>query len=230
MDEYMIYLLQSGRVMEEEKRHITSAIKYPCFYSSYDELKPFQERETVVPIGSVEFVKKYCLLNNITLPDNISYPSELKAFLNRKVWSGIYGDVKPEQFCKPKNTKCFTGGIKKDLEEQVKDSEPVWISDKVYFSSEWRFYILNKKILGYSRYDSGDNEQQPNIKAVEEMISLYLSSPVGYCLDVGWVDGKTTLVEANDGWSLGYYHWGNMKGEDYIKLITARWLEIVGNK
>jgi hypothetical protein len=62
------------------------------------------------------------------------------------------------------------------------------------------------------------------------MISLYLSSPVGYCLDVGVVDGKATLVEANDGWSLGYYRWGNMKGEDYIKLITARWLEIVKNK
>ena len=226
----MIYLLQSGKIMEEEKRHITSAIKYPYFFLSYDKLKSIEDKENTIPVGSVEFVKKYCLLNDITLPDNISYPSELKEFLNREVWSGTYNEVKMEQFCKPKNTKSFTGGIRADIEEQVKDNEPVWISDKVCFSSEWRFYILNKKILGYSRYDSGDNEQQPNVKAVEEMISLYLSSPVGYCLDVGVVDGKTTLVEANDGWSLGYYRWGNMKGEDYIKLITARWLEIVRNK
>jgi hypothetical protein len=224
----MKYLLQAGRVMEEEKRHITSNIKYPTFHLSYNELKPIQNSKQVVPVGSVEFVKKYCLLNDITLPDNISYPDELTRFLNRDVWSGVYGEVKENQFCKPKNTKCFTGGIKKDIEEVVSPEEPVWISDKVSFSSEWRFYILNKKILGYSRYDSGDNEAQPNVKMVEEMISLYLSSPVGYSIDVGWVDGKTTLVEVNDGWSLGYYRWGNMKGEDYIKLITERWKEIVG--
>jgi len=226
----MNYLLQSGRVMEEEKRHITSAIKYPYFSSSYDELKLFQNSELVVPVGSVEFVKKYCLLNDITLPDNISYPSELKGFLNRNVWSGVYGEVKENQFCKPKNTKSFTGGIRADIEEVVNPEQPVWISDKVCFSSEWRFYILNEKILGYSRYDSGDDKAQPNVKTVEEMINVYLSSPVGYSIDIGYVDGKTTLVEANDGWSLGFYRWGNMKGEDYIKLITARWLEIVRNK
>lgn len=224
----MKYLLQAGRVMEEEKRHITSAVKYPYFFSSYNELKPIQNSKQVVPVGSVEFVKKHCSLNDITLPDNISYPTELKGFLNRDVWSGVYGDVKENEFCKPKNTKSFTGGIKKDIEEVVSPEEPVWISNKVSFSSEWRFYILNKKILGYSRYDSGDSEEQPNVKMVEEMVSLYLSSPVGYSIDVGPVDGKTTFIEANDGWSLGYYRWGNMKGEDYIKLITERWKEIVG--
>lgn len=226
----MKYLLQSGRVMEEEKRHITSAIKYSYFFSSYDELKRSQERETVVPIGSVEFVKKYCLLNDITLPDNISYPSELKGFLNRKIWSGVYGDVKPDQFCKPKSTKIFTGNIKKNTEEQVKDSEPVWTSDPINITSEWRVYVLNKQIVGYSRYDSGDNEEHPDLELVKKMVECYDNSPVGYCLDVGVVDGKTTLVEANDGWSLGYYRWGNMKGDDYVKLITARWLEIVRNK
>ena len=227
----MKYLLQQETgVMYEEKFMIKSSPSYSHFFLSYEQIKPVEDKENIIPVGSVEFVKKYCLLNDIVLPDNISYPSELKGFLNREVWSGTYNEVKMDQFCKPKNTKSFTGGIRADIEEKVKDNEPVWISDKVCFSSEWRFYILNKKILGYSRYDSGDNEQQPNVKAVEEMISLYLSSPVGYSLDVGVVDGKTTLVEANDGWSLGYYRWGNMKGEDYIKLITARWLEIVRNK
>ena len=231
----MKYLLQTGRVMEEEKRHITSNIKYSYFLRSYDDLllsynalKSTQNTELIVPIGSVEFVKRYCSLNDITLPDNISYPTELTRFLNRDVWSGVYGEVKENEFCKPKNTKSFTGGIRRDIEEVVNPEEPVWISDKVSFYAEWRFYILNKKILGYSRYDSGDNEAQPNVKTVEEMISLYLSSPVGYSIDVGYVDGKTTLVEVNDGWSLGYYRWGNMKGEDYIKLITERWKEILG--
>lgn len=224
----MEYLLQTGRVMEEEKRLITSNIKNTTFHLSYDDLKPVQNSDQVVPVGSVEFITKYCSLNDITLPDNISYPPELTRFLNRNVWSGVYGEVKENQFCKPKNTKSFTGGVRRDIEELVSPEEPVWISDKVSFYAEWRFYILNKKILGYSRYDSGDNEAQPNVKMVEEMISLYLSSPVGYSIDVGYlVDGKTTLVEVNDGWSLGYYRWGNMKGEDYVKLITERWKEII---
>ena len=223
----MKYLLQSGRVMEEEKRLITSAIKYPYFQSSYNDLKPFENTSNIVPVGSVEFVKKYCLLNDITLPDNISYPSELKHFLRRDVWSGTYCEVKPDQFCKPKNTKSFTGGVRRNIEEVVNPEEPVWISNAVSISSEWRFYIFNKKIVGYSRYDSGDSEEQPNIKLVEENISVYLSQPIGYSIDVGIVNGITTLIEVNDGWSLGYYRWGNMKGDDYIKLITERWKEIV---
>ncbi len=227
----MKYLLQlATEVMKDEKFVIKSSPSYSYFFLSYEQLKQVENKHNIVPIGTVEFVKKYCQLNNIVLPENISYPENLKSFFGRSICSGVYGDVKSDQFCKPKSTKIFTGNIKKNIEEQVKDSEPVWISDPINITSEWRVYVLNKQILGYSRYDSGDNEEYPDLELVKKMIECYDNSPVAYCLDVGIVDGKTILVEANDGWSLGFYRWGNMKGDDYIKLITARWLEIVRNK
>ena len=113
--------------MMDEKSMIKNKISpsYCYFFLSYDELKQVDDKENTIPVGTVEFVKKYCQHNNITLPENISYPEPLKGFFGRNIWSGIYGDVKPDQFCKPKSTKVFTGGIKKDIEEQVKDDEPV---------------------------------------------------------------------------------------------------------
>jgi hypothetical protein len=225
------YLLQQETgVMYEEKFMIKSSPSYSHFFLSYEQLKPVEDKENIIPVGTVEFVKKYCEQNNIILPENISYPEQLMGFFGRNIWSGVYGDVKPDQFCKPKSTKVFTGGIKKDIEEPVKHSEHVWISDPVNITSEWRVYVLNKQILGYSRYDTGDNEEQPDLELAKKMVECYNGSPVGYCLDVGVVDGKTILVEANDGWSLGYYRWGDMCPDDYIKLISARWLEIVRNK
>ena len=222
------YLLQAEpTIMYDEKFMIKSSLSYSFFYCSHEQLKQFEDKKNIIPVGSVEFVKKYSQLNNIELPENISYPTELRDFFGRNIWSGIFADVKGQQFCKPKTTKAFTGGIKKDIVEQVNIDEPVWISDPVQFTSEWRVYVLNKTILGYSRYDTGDNEEQVDLEVAKQMVECYNGSPVGYCLDLGIVDGKTILVEANDGWSLGYYRWGDMCPDDYIKLITSRWMEIL---
>jgi hypothetical protein len=40
--------------------------------------------------------------------------------------------------------------------------------------------------------------------------------------------GKWSLVEANDGLSLGYYRGGTMTIRNYMQLITARWNQIIG--
>lgn len=60
------------------------------------------------------------------------------------------------------------------------------------------------------------------------MVEAYVDQPVGYSIDVGYIDNKEELIEVNDGWSLGFYQWGTLKPEGYVKLITDRWLEIVG--
>jgi hypothetical protein len=51
--------------------------------------------------------------------------------------------------------------------------------------------------------------------------------PAGMSLDFGVTDkGETILVEANDGWALGYYPWGNLTPSGYANLIVERWMEI----
>jgi hypothetical protein len=61
-------------------------------------------------------------------------------------------------------------------------------------------------------------------------VSSYSQAPAGYAIDIGATPVGPCLVEANDGWALGYYRWGNMKPRDYVQLITERWLQIVRNK
>lgn len=223
----MRYLSQSGDYMRKEKSAIVRT-ELPCVASWYDELSNLEE-DDYIPVGTVEFVKEYCRIKNITLPNNISYPIELVNFLNRSIWQSSYAMVKDYQFVKPRNTKVFTGAIKKDITETVDDDEPVWASDPVAFTAEFRFYIIDKEIVGYSRYDDGDGDDgiKPNVNTVKQMVAEYTESPIGYSIDVGIVYDKTVLVEVNDGWSLGLYPWGTMTNDKYVELITKRWCEII---
>lgn len=220
----MRYLLQSGDYMRTEKLAV-SRTTLPRIACSYDELSNL-EGDDYIPVGTVEYVNEYCRIKNITPPTNISYPVELVKFLNRSVWQSSYSFAKEYEFVKPRNTKVFTGAVKKDIEETVKDDEPVWISDPMTFTAEFRFYIIENHVAGYSRYDDGDDNIQPDIDSVKQMIAVYTESPIGYTLDVGPVDNKTVLIEVNDGWSLGLYPWGTMTNDKYVELITKRWCEI----
>jgi len=227
----MIYLLQYGDFLRKEKMSITitdNLMWYPC---SFENLKTFTffSGEVCIPIGTVEFVKEYCAIRNITLPNNISYPIELVGYLGRSIWSSDYASVKSNLFVKPKHTKVFTGAIKRDITEIVPDNEPVWVADPVVFTSEYRYYVIDKEIAGYSRYDDGDdavNEDQMS-NVVKQMIDKYISAPIGYSIDIGIVDGNPVLIEVNDGWSLGLYLWGTMTNVKYVELVTKRWIEIV---
>ena len=50
------------------------------------------------------------------------------------------------------------------------------------------------------------------------------TAPAGYGIDFGITDdGKTLLVEVNDGHSLGNY---NLRPVEYAKLLEARWDEL----
>lgn len=222
----MRYLLQLDPDVMREEKSIVRALDRLHSFVRYEELTTIEDKTSVVPVGSVEFVERYASLNGISLPEDISYPQELLDFLGRRVWSSTYADVRVGQFCKPKRTKVFTGCIKSN-EDLIGPDTKVWVSDPVSFTSEWRFYVLGQQVLGSSRYDDGDNEETPDVGVVKSMVQQFARAPIGYCLDVGLVDGKTVLVEANDGWALGYYRWGDMQPRDYVRLITERWMEIV---
>lgn len=224
----MIYLLQHGDYLRKEKFAVTRTDlhRVVCQYENLSTL----DGDEYVPVGTVEFVKEYCRIKNITLPDNISYPVELVNFLSRSIWQSSYSLVQDHQFVKPRSTKVFAGAIKRDITETVSDDEPVWVSDPTAFTAEFRFYIIDREIAGYSRYDDGDDDDvKPNVNTVRQMIAEYGSAPIGYSIDVGLVYDKTVLIEVNDGWALGFYPWGTMTRDKYVELITQRWAEIRQN-
>lgn len=222
----MLYLLQSGGYMQKEKNAFRMC---DCKIEniSYDSLSTMTSHN-YIPIGTVEYVEKYCQLNGITLPKNISYPTELCAYLKRQIHQSQFQYAKDNEFVKPIKTKVFTGGIKRELSEPVSDTEPVWISEPIDFLTEFRYYVIDRAIVGYSQYNDGEDTTEPDISIVRDMVNDYKDSPIAYSIDVGVSGGDTVLIEVNDGWSLELYPWGTMTNEKYAELITRRWKQIIG--
>lgn len=222
----MKYLLQQGDYLSKEKRSIINE-GLPYTVCAFGKLHTLESKD-FVPVGSVEFVRKYCDINLISLPANISYPEELRPYLGRNIRKGFFQEALDTEFVKPVDTKIFTGNIKQQLCESVKNDELVWISDPIQLSLEFRYYLIDTKIVGYSRYDDGDDSDiEPDNSLVEQMVADYISQPVAYTIDVGISEGKTVLIEVNDAWAIGYYPWGTMTVKNYVDLITRRWQQII---
>lgn len=187
------------------------------------------------PVGSVEFVAAWADLVGATLPAHMTYPECLRRyeFMRRELREGRFSDAVWLEFVKPRHrVKEFTGALVYDLEpgEQIAAETEVWISEPVVFRSEWRFYILAGRIVGAGRYDDGEEDAiEPHLAIVElavEEMKAAGEAPEGYALDFGVLDdGRTALVEANDGWALGYYK-GTCSQRDYASLLWSRWVEI----
>ena len=97
----------------------------------------------------------------------------------------------------------------------------VW--EYVLFDSEWRVFVVNGEILGLSHYQ-GDCFVFPDSETIRSSVRQFRSAPAGYGIDFGVLsDGRTVLVEANDGYSLGSY---SLNSVDYTRLLEARWVEL----
>jgi hypothetical protein len=177
------------------------------------------------PIGSVEWTRAYAAGLGITLPELETYPAELWSWLGRKIRRGVFADAAPDEFVKPALCKAFTGALRRDVEcaGLIAPGEPCWICEPVAFVAEWRCYILRGQVATWAQYGEGD-DAEPDMAQVEEMLAV-CPGPAGWALDVGRLaDGRQVLVEANDGWALGFY-----KGADpvaYLAVIAARWEEM----
>jgi hypothetical protein len=225
MQQYQ-FLLQAGQAMSDEKILIAaSGARYG--YVQYADLCKGHLLHEVIPVGSVEFVRRYAEVNDIALPEIQTYPPQLEQYLGRRVWACKYSEVPAGVFCKPLSVKRFTGGIRRDIAEAVNPDEPVLAAEALAFEAEFRFYIHDSRAVGSSRYDDGDVPAEPDGSAVSNMIAAFDGAPIAYALDVGLVQGRTILVEVNDAWSLGYYRWGNMTPRAYMDMIAARWIQIV---
>jgi hypothetical protein len=202
----------------------------------------------VLPVGSVEFLREAMRVAGITEPDNFSYPGPLIPLLRREVESRRAGSVLGHWFIKPKQTKAFTGFVydtmrspeaydEHDREQyeafmELDADVPVWVAEPVQFLSEWRYYVHRGEVLGSARYDphGEDDAPRPDQAVLED--ALQRMQPVGlaaFALDLGVLStGETALVEVNDAWALGYYAGGDLHRGDYLKMLMARWDQIVG--
>jgi len=166
-----------------------------------------------------------------------TYPNELKQFLGRDVQKVKLAEVyekafaKEQFFVKPVLPKLFPATVVKSHDDvitflNIDESKDAYISDLVEFKTEWRSYIHKGKIEGLHFY-YGDWKIRPEIDIIQKMIKEFKNAPVSYTLDVGIINGKTCLVEANDFYAIGNY---GLDFATYTTMLIDRWNELKRTK
>ena len=204
-----------------------------CFRDR-DKLRESEKQDVVV--GYVDTVRERLYDFGLITPD-IDYPDELRKYLGRKIWKAKMNEVSddPEKwpvFVKPLEDKQFTGVVVHSPKDLIGCgiigvNQDVYCSEVVDFAAEWRCFVRYGRILSVRPY-KGDWRKQYDYKVIESAIKDFSSAPAGYSADFGITrDGRTLLIEINDGYSLGCY---GLFYIDYAKLLSARWAELTNTK
>ena len=163
------------------------------------------------------------------------YPPELAEFRGRMIRQIKLKDIRKEKlpvFIKPVEEKTAPGIVVntwKDLEDykQLDPDTDIYCSEVVNFVSEWRCFITYGKIIDI-RFYYGDPVTECDRNVIEAAVKAYSGMPAGCALDFGVTDnGRTLLIEVNDGFSLGTY---GLEETLYAKLLSARWAELNGTE
>jgi hypothetical protein len=239
-----VYIKRAGGEIASEACYAAwkgfSAKAYPLDFFEWDELTGRHlplERSTLVVGGTVAVQRALGQLG-VAVPPPLNIPKPLVAFAGRRVWVTTLGEVRSRVtgstepvFVKPlAETKAFAGLVvasAADLDRvrHFDDSLPVQAAVPVAFASEWRYFVLRGKVVGTAHY-KGDCFTHPDAGTVRRAVADYVAAPEGYGLDFGvTADGRTLLVEANDGYALGPY---GLDPVIFAELLEARWCEIVG--
>lgn len=123
---------------------------------------------------------------------------------------------------KPPNDKSFPARVYPDGSglpgpDTVDDDTPVLVSDIVTFTAEYRLFVLDGEIVTGSRYavrgalDVVPLKDDAHHGEVLDFTSQLFTSPGvpplpgAVVVDVGTVDGRWAVVEANAAWASGHY-------------------------
>lgn len=201
-------------------------------FSNNKELRESNPEDVVV--GYVGTVRGRLRDFGITTPD-IDYPDELTKYLGRKIWKSQINTVNnnPELwpvFVKPIEDKKFTGVVVRSAKDLIGcgscyENAECLCSEIVSFVAEWRVFVRYGRIIDVRPY-KGDWRVHFDPGVIENAVKEFKTAPKGYAIDFGLTDdGRTLLVEVNDGYALGSY---GLFYPDYAKLLSARWAELTG--
>jgi hypothetical protein len=189
--------------------------------------------------GSVEAVRETLVRANRPAPPHLDLPEALTPWFGRTVRHARLGEIRAlvdspsfePCHLKPLNRhKLFNGTVVRAFRDliptaSILDSVEVLVQGIVEFVSEWRAYILRGEIIHVGRY-RGDPLLFPDARTMSEALKAFVDRPIAMAMDWGvTADGRTLLVEVNDGYSLGNYGLG---GPEYTAMIEARWRELMG--
>lgn len=188
-----------------------------------------------IVVAFIEDTNKYLERLGIGPKIALNIPTELEKYTGREIrymtMCEFMNDNQIPIFVKPaRRSKEFQAGVltkqesKKMFFHEHPDDTPVLVSEVVDFISEYRGYVIDGELKGIKHY-LGDFRIFPNMEIVDSAISDYKTQPAGYSIDFGVTnDGKTLLIECNDGFSLGNY---GLNDVTYSTLLAKRWLELM---
>lgn len=201
-------------------------------YLSQDTLNGVKRTDIVVGgVGSCHFAMSRL---GVEAPV-INYPGSLQRYLGRGIWHSTINQIRNNEsswpvFVKSAADKRLTGkviGETADLVGLVADEADIEVicSTPVRFCAEWRAFVRYGEILDVRPY-RGNWRCCYDPKVIEGAVAVYEDAPAGYGIDFGLTeDGRTLLVEVNDGYALGSY---GLQHNLYAQLLSARWAELMG--
>jgi hypothetical protein len=195
-----------------------------------------------VVVGDLQSVNYMLKKLEVPIP-NMYIPEGLEEFAGRKIEQCTVGDVlvkcnsqNIKMFMKPVTTKEFPAQVVEPNsclitfpEQNLGSSLNCWCSDIVNFVSEYRVFMKNAEPLGCHIY-LGDWKKQLDWSVIDKAVDILKpkQTPSGWSLDWGVTDdGRTLLIEANDGFSLGHYGFDCI---EYSQLLHRRWNELVNGR
>lgn len=195
-----------------------------------------------VVVGGMGTVRAALEQAGIRPPSHDSAPTALHPFLGRESWRTTPREVRDAGrfpvFVKPyEQAKAFTGQVVTDAAALGRLLQPkadfptigedflLLAQEPVVFLSEWRVFVVRGVAVGVSHYQ-GDALLFPAASVIRLVLGAYRAAPAGYSADFGVTDdGRTLLIETNDGYSLGH---GGLASAFYAELLKARWEEMTG--
>ena len=204
---------------------------FECVLFTTNEEIAFRKRQDIVVGGML--IMSAVLDEYGIQTENYNYPDELNYLLGRRIWTTELKNLHNEKmpfFAKPVEEKIAQGIVinsDKDLSEynNLSGETKMLCSEVVSFLTEWRCFIMKGKIIGIQHY-KGDKTLVCNEKLIEKAVEKCRNFPSAYTLDFGVTgDGRTLLIEMNDGYSIGCYGLDDVL---YAKFLYARWAELTG--
>ncbi|MCR5528409.1 MAG: ATP-grasp domain-containing protein [Saccharofermentans sp.] len=177
------------------------------------------------------------------------YPSALKEFLGRKIWTDKINSIASDKdkwsagyFVKPVQEKAFTGKIISSLSDLIgcgneHEDFDVFVSEPIDILAEWRCFILYDRIIDVRLYGGLSGAEYDGfmyhydsdvLSKIMEAFITWEERPAACSIDICYTrDGRTLLVECNDAYSLGSY---GLHGIFYARMISARWSQLLGRE
>lgn len=210
-------------------------VKVVPFYG-FGDLETFTDvgSEAIV-CGNIGDVWAALKMMGLPRPKELDYPDHLKYLLGREVSETTLDTVRgytKQVFVKPVLQKLFTGFVWDPSDPRSRlalapyeHDTPVLVSEVVEFESEWRCFVKRDQLVGVKHY-KGDWSKTPDKDVLNEAICRGKGKmPWAHALDLGVTsDGRTLLVEANEGYALGHYGLASLV---YARFLEARWEQFV---